>query len=173
VSIAPDTKDWTWVLERPCPECGVDVGSVPREEIADRARGIVAPWQQALGRGDATERPAPAVWSVVEYGCHVRDVNRLFAERLRLMLTSDDPLFANWDQDATAVAERYGEQDPAVVAEELTASAEAVAGLFASVPDDAWQRPGRRSNGSVFTVESLGRYYLHDVLHHLHDVGAA
>lgn len=21
--IVPDTKDWTWVLERPCPECGV------------------------------------------------------------------------------------------------------------------------------------------------------
>ena len=32
-------------------------------------------------------------------------------------------------------------------------------------------RPGRRSNGSVFTVETLGRYFLHDVLHHLHDVG--
>ena len=31
------------------------------------------------------------------------------------MLDHDDPLFANWDQDATAVAERYHEQDPVVV----------------------------------------------------------
>jgi hypothetical protein len=29
-----------------------------------------------------------------------------------------------------------------------------------------------RSNGDEFTVESLGRYHLHDVVHHLHDVGA-
>ena len=29
---------------------------------------------------------------------------------------------------------------------------------------------GRRSDGSAFTVESLGRYWLHDVEHHLHDV---
>jgi two-component system chemotaxis response regulator CheB len=39
--------------------------------------------------------------------------------RLQLLLTQDDPEFENWDQDATAVAERYGEQDPAVVAAEL------------------------------------------------------
>jgi hypothetical protein len=24
VTIIPDTKDWTWVLDRPCPECGLD-----------------------------------------------------------------------------------------------------------------------------------------------------
>ena len=24
MSITPDTKDWTWVLERPCPECGFE-----------------------------------------------------------------------------------------------------------------------------------------------------
>ena len=22
--IVPDDKNWTWVLERPCPECGFD-----------------------------------------------------------------------------------------------------------------------------------------------------
>ena len=27
-----------------------------------------------------------------------------------------------------------------------------------------------RSNGTVFTVETLGRYHLHDVVHHLWDV---
>ena len=27
--IVPDDKDWTWVLERPCPECGFDAATVP------------------------------------------------------------------------------------------------------------------------------------------------
>ncbi len=37
----------------------------------------------------------------------------------------------------------------------------------------AWDRPGLRSNGSPFTVESLSRYILHDPVHHLWDVGGA
>ena len=39
-----------------------------------------------LVRDDATGRPRPGVWSALEYGCHVRDVHVLFAERVRLML---------------------------------------------------------------------------------------
>ena len=46
---------------------------------------------------------------------------------LRLMLDEDDPEFENWDQDATAVEERYDEQDPDTVATELTVAAEDVA----------------------------------------------
>ena len=67
------------------------------------------------------QRPRPDVWSPLEYACHVRDVFRLFDQRLGLMLAEDDPQFANWDQDDTAVDDRYGEQDPAVVAGELAA----------------------------------------------------
>ena len=26
--IVPDDKDWTWVLERPCPECGFDASAL-------------------------------------------------------------------------------------------------------------------------------------------------
>jgi hypothetical protein len=95
----------------------------------------------------------------------------LYDERLRLMLEDDDPLFANWDQDETAVAERYGEQDPVVVAGELTAAGEQIAASFATVTGDQWSRPGRRSDGAVFTVRSFAQYFIHDPLHHLHDVG--
>ena len=31
-------------------------------------------------------------------------------------------------------------------------------------------RRGLRDNGSEFTVDSIARYHLHDVLHHSHDV---
>jgi hypothetical protein len=168
--IEPDVKDWTWVLERPCPECGYDGSRVARSDLGDRVRADAALWPVLLAAPDARERPDPTTWSVLEYACHVRDVHRIFGERLALMLGQDDPLFANWDQDETAVAERYDLQDPAVVAAELTAAAEAVASAYDAVPDDAWTRRGRRSNGSVFTVESIGRYHLHDLVHHAHDV---
>ena len=25
-----DTKDWTWVLERPCPDCSFDAAALPQ-----------------------------------------------------------------------------------------------------------------------------------------------
>jgi len=166
----PDDKDWTWVLARQCPDCGFDASAMGRTEIGTLVEAVVATFTAALAGPGARERPVPAVWSPLEYGCHVRDVCELFDERLRLMLTSDDPLFANWDQDETALARRYWQQQPAVVAREFAAAASGIAASFASVAGDQWDRPGRRSGGSVFTVDTFARYFVHDLVHHAHDV---
>lgn len=120
--IEPDTKDWTWVLDRPCPTCGFRAETVAGAQVPDLVRGHAERWRRVLTRSDVGARPTPQVWSPLEYGCHVRDVFAVFAGRVRLMLAEDDPTFANWDQDATAVESRYGEQDPATVSEELTAA---------------------------------------------------
>lgn len=173
--IVPDTKNWTWVLERACPECGLDTREVEPEQVAGLLRHAASSWQSVLTGavdvpGGVAARPDPATWSPLEYACHVRDVHRLFDQRVALMLDHDDPVFENWDQDATAVEHRYGEQDVATVRIELVEAAGAVAGRYAAVTGDWWQRTGRRSNGSEFTIETLGRYHLHDVVHHLYDV---
>ncbi|BAJ28650.1 MULTISPECIES: DinB family protein [Kitasatospora] len=170
--ITPDTKDWTWVLERPCADCGLDTPAVGFAEVPGMIRTNAEFWVGLLGgaREALGERPADGVWSPLEYACHVRDVFRLFDVRLRLMLAEDGPLFANWDQDATAVEERYREQDPAVVAVELAAAAEKLARSFESVGDADRQRTGDRSDGARFTVESFARYLIHDPVHHRHDV---
>jgi hypothetical protein len=169
-AIEPDTKDWTWVVDRPCPECGFDASAVAREEIGAQVRVNAQEWLQALAAPQAAERPEPTVWSPVEYACHVRDVHVVMGSRLALMLGQDAPEFADWDQGQTAVAERYDQQRPDDVAGELVAEAERVAATYDSVTGDAWQRTGTRSNGSRFTVETLGRYHLHDVFHHTWDV---
>ena len=170
MTIEPDTKDWTWVLERPCPECGFDARSVRRVEVKNRMYANGSAWRRVLEGEDAGVRPVPSVWSPLEYACHVRDVHLLFAERVRRMLTEDDPAFENWDQDATAIQNRYGDQQPATVADELTDAAAVVSDIYADVTGDQWERPGRRSDGSAFTVDTLARYHLHDIEHHLYDV---
>jgi DinB superfamily len=166
----PDDKDWTWVLEQPCPECGYDASTVADTDVAGLLVEPVDQLAAAVRADGSTLRPNPREWSALEYGCHVRDVCRLFGRRTSLMLTEDDPVFENWDQDATAVQDKYWEQLPAEVAVQLEEAAADVAAIFAAVPGDAWQRPGRRSNGSTFTVDSLARYFLHDLVHHAHDV---
>jgi hypothetical protein len=126
--------------------------------------------RDALAREDAAARPAPEVWSPLEYGAHVRDVCRVFGARLSLMRGTHDPTFPNWDQDETALSERYWEQDPATVAAELDEESARIAADFGTVSDDEWARTGRRSNGSTFTVQTLGLYFLHDLTHHAHDI---
>jgi hypothetical protein len=171
--ITPDTKDWTWVLERACPECGFDARAFDRELVGAMILTNAAAWQRVL-RGRAVElRPADEVWSPLEYACHVRDVFRIYDERLRLMLTEDDPKYPNWDQDATAVADNYFGQDPAVVADELVTAAATIAERFDGVAGAQWNRPGTRSDGAHFTIETFARYLVHDPVHHLFDVSRA
>ncbi|MDX6285068.1 MAG: hypothetical protein QOG53_553 [Frankiales bacterium] len=174
MSITPDTKNWTWVLERPCPECGFDTRTFPREDAGRMLRENAQQWQRLLADGgEVGRRPESRVWSPLEYACHVRDVFRIFDERLRMMLTEDDAQFANWDQDETAITERYGEQGPHQVADEIGEAATALADRFDSVRGDQWTRVGLRGDGSRFTIESFARYLMHDPIHHLHDVGLA
>ncbi len=170
MAIEPDTKDWTWAIRQRCPECGFDAAAVAPDDFAALVRENADDWVRGLAADDVATRPTADVWSPLEYACHVRDVHRIFGGRVRQMLEEDDPLFANWDQDVAAVEGKYGTQSPEVVGVELIAAAEAVASTYASVSGDQWARPGRRSNGSVFTVASIGRYHLHDVVHHIHDI---
>lgn len=167
----PDTKDWTWTLTRRCPECGLSAGEVDVAEVARRAELAAAEWVQILTSSPAvTSRPAPQVWSPLEYGAHVRDVYDLFDARLVLMLVEDDPVFASWDQDDTAVTEDYAEQDPDVVAAQLEAAAARFVSRLRGLEPSQLDRAGRRSDGAAFTVTTFAQYFLHDVVHHLYDV---
>jgi DinB superfamily len=170
VAISPDTKNWTWVLERRCPECGFEADAFPRESVGQIIRVNAAAWQRHLARADVRTRPRADVWSSLEYGCHIRDVYRICDGRLDLMLNEIDPTFANWDQDATALDDAYDTQDPPAVAGELRQWAETIAGRFDAVTAEQWLRTGHRSDGAEFTVESFARYVVHDVTHHLVDV---
>jgi DinB superfamily len=170
--IVPDTKNWTWVLERRCPECGFEAAAVPREGVAQMIRDNAAAWLPVLARLDVARRPRDDMWSPLEYACHVRDVFRICDGRLALMLAEDDPTFPNWDQDATAAEDDYAAQDPGRVAVEIHEAAARIADRYEAVSGEQWARPGTRSDGSRFTVESFARYVIHDPVHHIYDVGA-
>lgn len=169
--ITPDTKNWTWVLERPCPECGFNADAVTHERVGEMIRDNAAAWPTILARADVRVRPRDDLWSPLEYACHVRDVFRICDGRLALMLAEDDPTFPNWDQDVTAADDDYAAQDPARVAEEIAEAAARFADRYDTVSADQWSRPALRSDGSRFTVDSFARYVIHDPMHHLVDVG--
>ena len=174
LALEPDDKDWTWVLDTACPECGFRAGDVDPTAVAGLMRDNAAAWEAILTGDDAgvRTRPSPTVWSPLEYACHVRDVHVRYLARLEMMLTEDGPHYPNWDQDETAIAQRYHDSDPATVAGELRTAADALAHRFDQVAGEQWDRTGYRSDGAAFTVASFARYFIHDPIHHLHDVRA-
>ena len=172
MAIVPDSKDWTWVLERRCPECGFDASTSRAADVAGMIRSNALAWAGVLKRPDVGLRPSADRWSPLEYACHVRDVFGVYDERLRLMLAEDDPQYPNWDQDRTAIEDRYGDQNPAEVGTELQTRAVQLATRFDGVNGAAWDRTGTRSDGARFTVDTFSRYLIHDPIHHLWDVGA-
>jgi DinB superfamily len=169
--ITPETKNWTWVVDRECPECGFDASTYTADSVAALVRANALDWKRFDASGVLRlARPNDSTWSPLEYACHVRDVYVRYDARLALMLEQHDPLFANWDQDASAIDDAYSAQDAAVVVAELADAAEALAARLDGVAGSDWERTGRRSDGATFTVDTLSRYMLHDTIHHVWDV---
>ncbi|GAB3888448.1 DinB family protein [Terrabacter terrigena] len=170
----PDDSDWTWVLTRPCSDCGFDAQGVDVADAPALLRDAGQRYAVALGRDDVRTRPAEGVWSPLEYVCHVRDVCDVMRGRLEQILDGGGALvtLANWDQDATALERQYWRSDPDVVRREVTTAFEAAATAYARPSGTQWEWPALRSNGSQFTTRTLTLYFLHDIRHHLWDVTA-
>ncbi|WP_026919373.1 DinB family protein [Gordonia shandongensis] len=171
MTIEPESKDWTWVIDTPCVDCGFDPGTLTRAGVADRIAASAAGWETVLSRPGVAERPDPQTWSPLEYACHVRDLYTVMRQRLELMRERQPARFADWDQDAVAVAGDYRGQDPVAVGAALAANAREFADAYRAVPERDWTRRGERGDGRPFTVETLARYAIHDVEHHRVDVG--
>ena len=171
-AVTPDTKDWTWVLDRPCPDCGFAAGALDPAELPRVILATTPTLAAALRTPTAQSRQVPGVWSPAEYVAHVVDVHEVMRERLRLILSAagEPARFPNWDQDAAAIDHDYAGRSVPQLQRELTAAATAAAQAWMSPQGQQWQWPAERSNGSRFTTMTLGQYYAHDLVHHVWDV---
>ena len=156
-----------------CDECGFTYTTLAGEELPRRLRTAGPRFAAALaGVPDPRRRPAPAVWSPLEYTRHVRDVLRVQGERLALALRTDDPEFAPMGREERVTLDAYNDQDPPTVLAELAQAADDLAGAFGALGPSQWSRTGIYNWP---TVESrsilwLGRHTMHEVEHHLLDL---
>jgi S-DNA-T family DNA segregation ATPase FtsK/SpoIIIE len=157
-----------------CEECGYDRESPGRVQIV-RALGPLAEEHRVLLTTIPAERlrdhPRPGSWSVLEYGCHVRDVLRFQRERIALAQAEDTPAFTSMRPDERAAEERYNEQDPRQVARDITAAARELTGAVTGLDAQGWQRTGVYPFPSpeVHTAEWVVRFTAHELAHHLFD----
>ena len=156
-----------------CDECGFTYATVATGDLPRRLEAAGPRFAAVLTAiENPRRRPAPSVWSPLEYTCHVRDVLRVQGERLTLALETDDPEFAPMGREERVMLDAYNAQNPQTVLTELTEAANGLAHAFGTLSTPQWNRTG------VYnwpTVESrsvlwLGRHTIHEIEHHLLDL---
>jgi hypothetical protein len=157
-----------------CDECGFvyDLG-----EAEQAARGITEGVETLadtlrLSPTDLARRTDPFTWSVLEYGCHVRDVLLVQRERVLLARRKDQPSLEPMGRDERVEHDGYAVQDPHDVARQLNEAARMFAHDLARLGSDDWDRiviynyPELRER----SLRWVALHTLHEVRHHLLDV---
>lgn len=165
---APDTRDWTVVLDGGCDECGY----VPHDPVTTGARleAVAERWCRALERSAVAQRPAPRVWSPLEYAGHSRDLIEVLGERIAAMLEFENPTYDDFDGEEAVLDHEYWKADAVALSHGIDEATGRTLATLERLGSQDWARTGRRGDGYVFTIATLCQYIVHDVEHHLWDV---
>ena len=165
-----------------CEECGYEYESVPTEKLAGRLRDLGPRYREALAAADvraARRRPAPEVWSALEYACHMRDVLLVQRDRAIVALAEDTPAFARMYRDERVHLCHYSSEPLGQVLDDLEVAARLCATVFDGLDEAAWERtlvynlPAAEPTARPPDVAWLARHTVHEGEHHLMDVNRA
>jgi S-DNA-T family DNA segregation ATPase FtsK/SpoIIIE len=161
------------VVHEHCDACGFDGSVYDDASLIAALRELGPRWRRLLA-GAGTElrlRPAPKVWSAIEYAAHSRDITALHGFGVEQALTGEEPVYpdiAGADLIAAAAA-GYLDLDPDAVVDALDTAAGHLAELAAAAPAERWES-GITIGADRSTVRRLLEHALHDSQHHLGDV---
>jgi DinB superfamily len=170
-------EGWQWprIAREACPQCGLNAAALPRASLGLELLDSVAAWHEFLGSADDTflrTNPEPGVFSPLQYGAHVRDIVRVYGDRIVLARDEDNPTFPQFNP-SSAVFEGYNALDVEDLARDLSEQARRLAAMLDDLREVEWDRTLTRDGGSdgvfTFTVHGLACYALHESHHHLLD----
>ncbi len=129
------------------------------------------PWLReavaGLTREDLTARPGPGKWSILELVLHLTDSDAISIDRMKRMLTEDNPplLYA----DESAYVERLCSHEQSL--EDALTLFEVGRRQFARVlrllPDEAFARQGTHNRRGTVRVGDMVKDYVEHVTYHL------
>ena len=161
------------VLDR-CDICGFVYDLATATDIGPRIVVKAAAMSAIIAAENpaVAHRPGAETWSILEYGCHVRDVMLVQRERVLLALRVDEPHVVAMGRDERVEADGYNEQRPVDVARQIEDAALMFTGVLGRLNEASWQRtmiynyptPVPRS------LEWVAVHTLHEVVHHLGDL---
>src|SRR5262249_34261146 len=125
-----------------CEQCHFDGGTYDDEKLLVAIRELGPRWREALAAsGDHLRvRPAPAVWSPLEYAAHTRDITARHLCGVEQALTGTEPMLPAVEPGlADAAADDYAEEDPELVAAAIEREANRLAAVAEAAGTDRWK----------------------------------
>jgi hypothetical protein len=156
-----------------CDTCGLAYAAITIEHAVETITGLPAAVSEAVFAIESQVRrirPAPQVWSVTEYLCHLRDVYITYTIRLYRTRTEERPTLEPMLNDLRARRFRYNDRDPVVIVDELAATTAGFCDEIAHNNDQDWNRIATRLPGEQRTARWLVRQAVHEGIHHLADI---
>jgi hypothetical protein len=156
-----------------CAECGFDSRDW-RVHDAGTLFGALGYWWRLATTGlpkDAlNRRPAPGIWSVLEYGLHVSLVTAVIRDAIEVVLANDGCALPEPPEPTNARDDDWIELDPAEVGALLAREGRRMEALTER-RSAQWANRGRLPDGSVIQARAALTHAAHDASHHLMDVG--
>ena len=146
-----------------------------RQEIVDALRALPSQIEelvQGLPEDSLRWRPSPREWSIKEVCCHLRDFSEIGGERVRLMLSEDDPFLASPDQEALARERDYQSESMPLVLTALRAFSGGLAYLLENLGEEEWQRRGRHEERGPMSIAQYAQLLADHGREHLEQIKA-
>ncbi len=170
-------EGWQWARAQTdqCPQCGLHPGAMERAQLGDALLESAVEWRHFLETADDTYLrtiPGPGIFSPIQYGAHVRDIQRVYGDRILLMLQEDSPVFPQFNPDEGEWGE-FNRLDVTDLADGIEAQAQRLARILDGLEPGDWSRTMIRDGGTdgvyEFTIAGLASYAVHESQHHLQD----
>jgi uncharacterized damage-inducible protein DinB len=131
-----------------------------------RAPGIVIPMVRQADPVVLKRRPPSGKWSIHEHACHLAEVNPRFLQRLKLMLTQDNPAIQSYDPGRDDAADALLAVDLNEALERFARDRAGMVTVLRGLGPRDWVRTGEHDEYNSYSVLTMFRHLaLHDFFH--------
>jgi uncharacterized damage-inducible protein DinB len=120
-----------------------------------------------LTRDDLTARPGPGAWSILEVVVHIADSDAISIDRMKRILTEDNPPLLYADETAYVARLHTHEQDLEDALTLLEVGRRQWARVLRHLPDEAYARTGQHNRRGTVSLGAMVASYVAHIDEHL------
>jgi hypothetical protein len=112
-------------------------------------------------------RPIPGKWSTLEVVCHLSDFDPILADRMKRVISHDNPTLLGADESLFAAKLAYHDRDLEEELDVVENTRKQLARILRQVPDAAFQRIGSHNERGPISLEKWLTIATNHIPHHV------